>query len=64
MDRETLAHGLCADCEQPVMSGQGVVVDADQNVWHSDCRKVFLRKNAAPAVEKRGPGRPRKEPVA
>lgn len=67
MNREELAHGSCVDCEQPVMSGQGVTVDADQQVWHTDCRKVFLRKQRTATEQepaKRGPGRPRKEAVA
>jgi hypothetical protein len=55
-------HGLCVDCEQEVIGGEGVVVDATGQVWHTDCRRVYLRKNRQPQQEtvKRGPGRPRK----
>lgn len=55
-------HGLCADCDQPVEGGQGVTVDAEGAYWHTDCRRVFLRKNQGEV--KRGPGRPRKTEVA
>jgi hypothetical protein len=60
MATEVNVHGLCADCGQEVIGGTGVVVDPEGNVWHRDCRRVFLRKQRQAEEPKRGPGRPRK----
>jgi hypothetical protein len=52
---------VCAGCGDDIFSGAGVVGDADGGKWHPDCRSVARRQDAEPV--KRGPGRPRKQPV-
>lgn len=41
---EPVEIGLCAGCDQPIFSGDGVVIDKQRDRWHPDCRSVELRK--------------------
>lgn len=63
MQVENSVHGICPDCNQPVLGGEGVTVDPAGQAWHADCRRVHNRKAAGGDTAKRGPGRPRKVEV-
>lgn len=51
---EPVEIGVCAGCDQPIYSGDGVVVDKNADRWHPECRTVDLRKSHG-AKAKRGP---------
>lgn len=42
--------GVCEGCDQPILSGAGITVDAQRGEWHPECRQKHLQTDAAIAA--------------
>lgn len=69
MDNRVL--GTCHACDEPIVGGDGIHIDADSRKWHPECHAAEVRQRSkntntseAPDAPRRGPGRPRKNPEA
>lgn len=46
-DMDNRVIGQCHSCGHPIISGEGITVDPDNNRWHPECRVVARRQQTA-----------------
>ena len=39
--------GACEGCDKPILSGNGITIDASRGEWHPECRQRHLQTDAA-----------------